>query len=212
MKEYIWLVYLKVITANVNVMDALTIQNRIYEIRGMRVMFDYDLAEMYGIETRRLKEQVRRNLDRFPEDFMFELHSDEWKELVANCDKLPATVKHNPKMPFVFTQEGVAMLSGVLRSPTAVQVNINIMRAFVYIRQYVMNVPTLQDLETLKNKILTLEERSEDNLRAVNELSEDTQNSLDEIYLAISELSIKMQNRDRGAQTQKKRIGFFLAE
>ena len=175
-------------------------------------MFDYDLAEMYGIETRRRKEQVRRNLDRFPADFMFELVNEEWKELVANCDKLPATVKYNPKMPFVFTQEGVAMLSGVLRSPTAVQVNINIMRAFAYMRQYVLQVPTYQDLETLKNKILALEERSEDNLKAVNELSEDTQNSLDEIYLALSELSIKKQIDCNSEQTQRKRIGFFLVE
>jgi hypothetical protein len=181
------------------------IQNRIYEIRGKRVMFDFDLAEMYGIETRRLKEQVRRNRDRFPADFMFELISEEWKELVAICDKLPATVKHNPKMPFVFT------LSGVLKSTTAVQVNINIMRAFAYIRQYVMHVPTYKDLESLKNKILALEERSEDNLRAVNELSEDTQNSLDEIYLALSELSFKKQIDCNSDQTQKKRIGFFLA-
>lgn len=193
-------------------MDTVIIQNRIYEIRGNRVMFDYDLAEMYGIETRRLKEQVRRNLDRFPTDFMFELLSEEWKELVANCDKLPATVKHNPKMPFVFTQEGVAMLSGVLRSPTAIQVNINIMRAFAYMRQYVLQVPTYQDLETLKNKILALEERSEDNLKAVNELSEDTQNSLDDTYLALSELAIKKQIDCNSDQTPKKRIGFFLVE
>jgi len=193
-------------------MDTMIIQNRIYEIRGKRVMFDYDLAEMYGIETRRLKEQVRRNLDRFPADFMFELTSEEWKELVANCDKLPATVKFNPKMPFVFTQEGVAMLSGVLKSTTAVQVNINIMRAFAYMRQYVLHVPTYQDLETLKNKILALEERSEDNLKAVNELSEDTQNSLDEIYLALSELSFKKRIDCNSDQSQKKRIGFFLVE
>jgi len=175
-------------------------------------MFDFDLAEMYGIETRRLKEQVRRNLDRFPADFMFELISEEWKELVANCDKLPTTVRFNPKRPFVFTQEGVAMLSGVLKSPAAIQVNINIMRAFAYMREYVLQVPTFQDLETLKNKIRALEERSEDNLYAINELSEDTQNSLDEIYLALSELSIKKLIDCSSEQTQKKRIGFFLIE
>ena len=71
-------------------MKTVVIQDRIYEIRGSQVMFDFDLAGMYGIETRRLKEQVRRNLDRFPPDFMFELKKEEWKELVANCDKLPA--------------------------------------------------------------------------------------------------------------------------
>jgi hypothetical protein len=190
-------------------MNVVAIQDRIYEIRGCRVMFDFDLAEMYGVETKRLKEQVRRNLDRFPVDFMFELIKEEWKELVANCDKLPATVKYNPTMPFVFTQEGVAMLSGVLRSPTAVQVNINIMRAFAYMRQYVLQAPTYQDFEKLKNKILALEERSEENLKAVNELSEDTQNSLDEIYLALSELAIKEQIEQNSEKTQRKRIGFL---
>ena len=193
-------------------MNTVVIQDRIYEIRGSQVMFDFDLAGMYGIETRRLKEQVRRNLDRFPPDFMFELKKEEWKELVANCDKLPATVKHSPTMPFVFTQEGVAMLSGVLRSPTAVQVNINIMRAFVYMRQYVLQTPTYQDFASLKDKIQALEERSEENLKTVNELSEDTQNSLDEIYLALSELAIKKQLEQNSEQTQRKRIGFSLTE
>lgn len=189
-------------------MNNIAIQDRIYEIRGCRVMFDFDLAEMYGIETRRLKEQVRRNLDRFPTDFMFELTKEEWSELVAKCDKLPTAMKHSPTMPFVFTQEGVAMLSGVLRSPTAIQVNINIMRAFAYMRQYVLQVPTFQDFESLKNKLFALEERSEENLRAVNELSEDTQKSLDELYLALSELAIKVQTEHNNEQTQRKRIGF----
>jgi len=161
------------------------------------------------LKQKGLKSKLRRNLDRFPADFMFELKKEEWKELVANCDKLPATVKHNPTMPFVFAQEGVAMLSGVLRSPTAVQVNINIMRAFAYMRQYVLQVPTYQDFEKLKNKILALEERSEENLKAVNELSEDTQNSLDEIYLALSELAIKEQIEHNSEKTQRKRIGFL---
>lgn len=130
-------------------MELQIIQNRIYQIRGLNVMLDFDLAEMYGVQTKRLKEQVRRNIERFPPDFMFELTKNEWNELVANCDQLPETIKHSTVAPFAFTQEGVAMLSGVLRSPTAVQVNISIMRAFVTLRQYVLGYAELnQKLET----------------------------------------------------------------
>ena len=117
-------------------MDELTIiENKIYEIRGQRVMLDFDLAEMYGIGTKRLKEQVRRNMERFPSDFMFQVSGYEWNQLVANCDQLPPNMKHASAMPFAFTEQGVAMLSGVLRSPQAIEVNINIMRAFVRMRQ-----------------------------------------------------------------------------
>lgn len=98
-------------------------------------MLDFDLAEMYGIETKRLKEQVRRNMERFPSDFMFQVSGYEWNQLVANCDQLPPNMKHASAMPFAFTEQGVAMLSGVLRSPQAIEVNINIMRAFVRMRQ-----------------------------------------------------------------------------
>ena len=104
-------------------MDIVPIQNKIYEIRGQRVMFDFDLAEMYQVETRRLTEQVKRNIERFPDDFMFQLTKMEWKEVVANCDNLPDGVKYNPTQPRVFTQEGVSMLSGVLRSKVAIKIS-----------------------------------------------------------------------------------------
>nr|WP_297167065.1 ORF6N domain-containing protein [uncultured Dysgonomonas sp.] len=130
-------------------MELQIIQNRIYQIRGLNVMLDFDLAEMYGVETRRLKEQVKRNKERFPSDFMFQLTKEEWTELVAICDKLPESIKYSPITPLAFTQEGVAMLSGVLRSPTAIEVNISIMRAFVALRQYVIGYSELnQKLET----------------------------------------------------------------
>jgi len=129
-------------------MDSQVIQNKIYEIRGQKVMLDFDLAEMYEVETRRLKEQVKRNIERFPHDFMFQLSKSEWMELVAICDKLPKNIKHAPATPYAFTQEGVAMLSGVLRSQVAIQVNINIMRAFVLLRQYALGYAELnQKLE-----------------------------------------------------------------
>ena len=126
-----------------NIIEMSIIQ-RIHEIRGMRVMLDFDLAEIYQVPTKRLKEQVRRNIDRFPGDFMFQLSDEEWKELVANCDQLPNSIKHSYIIPLAFTQEGVAMMSGVLRSQKAIQENIRIMRAFVALRQYVINYAELK--------------------------------------------------------------------
>ena len=124
-------------------MELSIIQTKIYEVRGYKVMFDFDLAVLYEVETRRLKEQVKRNIDRFPNDFMFQLSKSEWMELIANCDKLPENIKHSPTTPYAFTQEGVAMLSGVLRSQVAIQVNISIMRAFVVLRQYALGYADL---------------------------------------------------------------------
>ena len=125
-------------------MDLQFIQNKIFEIRECRVMLDFNLAEIYEIETRRLKEQVKRNIERFPADFMFQLTKPEWKELIAICDNLPETIKHSPVTPLAFTQEGVAMLSGVLRSEVAIKANIDIMRAFVFLRQFVLGYAELK--------------------------------------------------------------------
>ena len=117
------------------------IKNKIYEIRGQKVMFDFDLAEMYEAPTKALKQAVKRNLKRFPPDFMFELTKSEWKELVTNCDHIPEDMKHNYIPPFAFTEHGVVMLSSVLRSDIAVKASILIVRAFVAIRQFVLNPP-----------------------------------------------------------------------
>ena len=112
------------------------IHDIIYDIRGVRVMLDYDLASMYEVDVSQLKRQVRRNIDRFPEDFMFELTSEEVSALRCQNGILKTgRGQHSKYLPFAFTEEGVAMLSGVLRSKVAVQVNINIMRAFVAVRQ-----------------------------------------------------------------------------
>ena len=119
------------------------IQSKIYEIRGKRVMLDFELAKIYEVQTKRLKEAVRRNIERFPSDFMFELSKEEWSELVANCDQLPKTLKHSYITPSAFTREGVAMLSGVLRSQKAIDANIDIMRAFVVLSDYVLNYAEL---------------------------------------------------------------------
>jgi len=105
----------------------------IFVIRGKKVMIDADLSQLYEVQTKRLKEQVRRNILRFPEDFMFELTENETNELVANCDRLNQ-LKHSSINPMVFTEQGVAMLSSVLKSDKAIQINIEIMRAFARYR------------------------------------------------------------------------------
>lgn len=124
-------------------MELQLIQNKIFEIRGQRVMLDYNLAELYEVETRALKQAVKRNIKRFPPDFMFELTKSEWQELITMCDNLPQNLKFSPALPFAFTEQGVAMLSSVLRSPQAIEVNISIMRAFVILRQYALGYAEL---------------------------------------------------------------------
>ena len=111
-----------------------TLESRIHTIRGQRVMLDADLAEIYGVETRRLNEQVRRNPGRFPADFMFRLTATEKAEVVANCDILPS-VKFSPTTPFAFTEHGAVMLAAVLNSPRAVVASVAIARAFVRLRR-----------------------------------------------------------------------------
>lgn len=112
------------------------VQSKIFLIRGKQVMIDRDLAELYGVETKRITEAVKRNIERFPEDFRFQLTKKEMDELVANCDRF-RILKHSTVASYVFTEQGVAMLSAVLHSPTAIQVSIKIMDAFVKLRHYV---------------------------------------------------------------------------
>jgi len=128
------------------------VEQRIFLIRGQNVMLDFDLAELYGVETRALKQAVRRNLPRFPADFMFELSAAEIKNLVSQT-VIPTRGKLGGGNPMVFTQEGVAMLSSVLRSARAVEVNIAIMRAFVRLRAMLMsNADLARKLLALENK------------------------------------------------------------
>jgi hypothetical protein len=122
----------------------------IFQFRGFKVMIDTDLASLYGVSTKALKQQVKRNIDRFPEDFMFELTKYEKDELVANCDRL-ATLKHSSINPMVFTEQGVAMLSSVLNSEKAIKINIEIMRAFARYRAF------LSENQELKKEILKLD-------------------------------------------------------
>ncbi len=128
----------------------LDIESKIMVIRNRQVMIDRDLAELYGVETKRLNEQVRRNIERFPRDFCFQLNDGETKELVAFCDRF-ASMKHSTVNPYAFTEQGIAMLSSVLRSPNAVEVNIQIMRAFIAMRRFMQtNAQVFQRLDRVE--------------------------------------------------------------
>ncbi|PSL18411.1 ORF6N domain-containing protein [Dyadobacter jiangsuensis] len=136
-------------------MDLLVIQNKVFTIRGCKVMLDFDLAELYEIETRTLKQAVRRNIERFPDDFMFELTSDELASLRSQIVILKkGRGSHVKYLPFAFTEQGVAMLSSVLNSYKAIQVYITIMRAFVNIRQHYLDSKELRDrIEKLEDEM-----------------------------------------------------------
>ena len=121
-------------------MDLQVIQNKIFEVRGCRVMLDFHLAELYQVETRALKQAVKRNIGRFPSDFMFVLSKEEANLLLSigvSQNVIPSDYNFGATLPMAFTEQGVAMLSSVLRSQTAIEVNISIMRAFVLMRQMV---------------------------------------------------------------------------
>jgi len=127
-----------------NLIPAVRIETKIFLIRNQRVMIDRDLAELYGVETRVLNQAVKRNIDRFPEDFMFKLNFIETNQLVTNCDRF-ALLKHSSSMPYVFTEQGVAMLSSVLNNSRAIKVNIAIMRVFVKVKEFAFSYKILEE-------------------------------------------------------------------
>ena len=165
-------------------MELQIIQNKIFEIRGMRVILDYDLAELYEVENRALKQAVKRNMARFPSDFMFELTKNEWQEVITICDNLPQTAKFSPALPFAFSEQGVAMLSSVLRSQKAIEVNISIMRAFVALRQYALGYAELN--------------------RKLEDFMIETNMQFSDIYQALTELASQKEQEDK----PRRRIGF----
>ena len=190
-------------------MELQTIQNKIYEIRGQRVMLDRDLAELYGVETKALNKAVKRNSERFPERFMFQLTKEESLRFQIGTlnerSGKQARGQHLKYLPHVFTEQGVSMLSAVLRSPTAIQVSIRIMDAFVAMRNYIMTTSTITaELSEIRAKLTLLERADEDNAEAVNDLSEDMRKELDNIYEAIAALSVKVPK----ARKQPRPIGF----
>ena len=147
------------------------VESRIMSIRGKQIMIDRDLAELYGVETKRLNEAVKRNIERFPERFRFQLTKEEMAELVANCDRFNS-LKHSTVRSYAFTEQGVAMLSTVLRSKTAIRVSIRIMDAFVAMRRFmVTNAEVFQRLSTMDNyvdeTVLTLLDKRDNNVSAI---------------------------------------------
>ena len=190
------------------IMDNLQlIQSKIYEIRGQKVMLDFDLAEMYCVETKRLKEAVRRNIDRFEgDDFMFELTKKEITELsrtqFATLNKgRGSNIKY---LPFAFTELGVAMLSSVLNSKPAIEINRGIMRAFVAVRQMLSN-PIESRVERIETQVKELKQYMEEVLVDQNDINDDTMMQLELINQTLAEL----QTKDRGFK-ERKRIGYKL--
>lgn len=173
-------------------MELQTIQNKIFEIRGQRVMLDFDLAPLYQVETKRLKEAVRRNIERFEGDeFMFELTEKEYADLRSQFAS--SSWGGRRYLPYAFSELGVAMLSSVLRSNTAILVNRAIMKAFVAMRTYIATTTIITaELAEMRSKLALLERADEDNAEAVNDLSEDMRKELDNIYEAIAALSVKV--------------------
>ncbi len=143
-----------IVAANSYKLDTLQeIEDKILIIRGVQVMIDRDLANVYGVETKRLNEQVRRNIERFPERFMFQLSDNETDKLVASCDRFK-TLKHSTSNPYAFTEQGVSMLASVLHSETAVQKSIKIIDAFVAMRRFIQsNAKLFIELDLLRKEI-----------------------------------------------------------
>lgn len=186
------------------------IKDVIYEIRGQKVMLDNDLAEMYEVEVSQLKRQVRRNIDRFPKDFMFELTPEEVSSLRCQNGTLKTgRGQYSKYAPFAFTEEGVAMLSGLLRSKIAIQVNINIMRAFVAVRQAVAALQTSElRYEQLSHKVDQLNAYVEEILHDQNDINDQQEQTNNEVALQIEAINDALdQLRDEKAKPRKP-IGF----
>jgi len=184
--------------------DLIIVQNLIYEIRGQKVMLDFDLARLYQVETKALNQAVKRNAERFPSDFMFRLTAEE--VLNMRSQFVTALKRNTSAPPFAFTEQGVAMLASVLKSPIAVAASISIMRAFVQVRQYLLTSASMSaELNELRAKVDLLAMQQEENLGAVNDLSEDVRQDIDNLYLAIGELSSRIEEKKH---EPRRKIGF----
>ncbi len=179
------------------------IQSKIYEIRGQRVMLDFDLAEMYGTKTKVLKQAIKRNIKRFPADFMFELTKEEFAVLRSQIvtSKQRGGTRY---VPFAFTEQGVAMLSSVLNSEVAIETNISIMRAFIAVRQLIAN-PPIDKISLLQREVKELKNYLEEIFADQNDINEDTRIQIELINQTLAELQVK--NKDQKKKTRP-RIGF----
>ncbi|MBR1426355.1 MAG: ORF6N domain-containing protein [Paludibacteraceae bacterium] len=189
--------------------DIVLIQQKIYTIRNQKVMLDFELAAMYGVETAQLKRAVRRNIERFEgEDFMIELTPEEMNEVRSKCQFGTLNTKRGENFkyaPFAFTELGVAMLSSVLHSPTAIDINRNIMRAFVELRR--LTQMAAANYQELQREINDVKEYIEDILKDQNDINEAHSAQLEAISMALSELQTQKRQ-----EKPRRRIGFNAGE
>ena len=172
------------------------IRSRIYEIRGRQVMLDFDLAELYCVEARILNQSVKRNIKRFPADFMFQLSLEEWERMSSQFVMTSRIKRPKSSLPYAFTEQGVAMLSSVLRSDTAIEVNIRIMRTFVAVRQY-LAAPKCGNCQ-LEGEVKRLAAYIEEILADQNEINEDTRNAIAVLQAAV------FSNEPKGEEQNKR--------
>ena len=184
--------------------DELSIRKMIIEIRGVRVILDRDIAKLYGVTTGNLNKAVKRNMDRFPERYMFQLSHDEFLLFQNGISSWGGT----RTLPYAFTEQGVAMLSSVLHSPTAIQVSISIIDAFVALRAFVADNQLLRnEVKNIELQLKLLQSEQNQNLEAINDLSEDVRKEIADFYQAIAELSIKL---NENKSTPRPKIGFKI--
>lgn len=189
--------------------DLQLIQSKIYEIRGHKVMIDRDLAELYQVTTGNLNKSVQRNIKRFPSDFMFQLTKEEFDQLKTNLifQNGISNWGGTRKLPYAFTEQGLAMLSGILNSDTAIQVNINIMRAFVAMRRLISNPPVDKNAE-LREEMKKLKDYMEEIFADQNDINEDTRIQLELINQTLAELQVHQKLSDK----PRRPIGFIQLE
>ena len=181
------------------------IQSKIYEIRGQRVMLDRDLAELYQVETRVLNQAVKRNIDRFPEDFMFQVTAEEWVVISSQFVMTSRNKRPKSALPLAFTEHGVVMLSSVLRSDIAVQTSVLITRAFVAMRQIIANSPVIMSAQ-LQKEMKELKEYIEDVFADPNDINEDTRMQIELINQVLAELQV----HKKLSEKTRRPIGFIL--
>ena len=187
---------------NIPQANQVAIRQMIIDIRGVKVILDRDIAKLYGVTTGNLNKAVKRNIERFPERFMFQLTEEENLLFQNGISSWGGT----RTLPYAFTEQGVAMLSSVLHSPTAIQVSISIIDAFVALRALVADNQLLRsEIKNIELQLKLLQNEQNENLGALNDLSEDVRMEIANIYQAIAELSIKLEDKQN---TPRPKIGF----
>jgi hypothetical protein len=179
------------------------IQSKIFEIRGARIMLDTDLAELYQVETRVLNQAVKRNENRFPDDFMFRLTETEWATISSQFVMTSRAKRPKTALPLAFTEHGALMLASVLRSEVAIETSIKITRAFVAMRQTIMTASLPSKLSELERSINGLRNEVNQILADQNDINESTRAQLDAISIALAELQSK-----KPQQKPPRRLGF----